>query len=150
MIYKIIDLKAVDKKGLIYVLVHFWEDRAQMTSVPPILRNDFYMRLLSENVRVVVGSDGYARTVSGARVSLTRPYEADPDDPLVRETLPFDVPQRIKENIVAYMERAGEERGDKTWPVKTRAKLVASDPKGILDRADVKALKGRDFESVNA
>ena len=150
MIYKIIDLKAVDKKGLIYVLVHFWEDRAQMALSPPVLRNDFYMRLLSENVRVVVDSDGYARTVSGVRVSLTRPYEEDPNDLLVRETVPFDVPQRIKENIVAYMRRSGSERGNKTWPVKTRSKLVVSDPRGILDRADVKALKGKDFEDVNA
>lgn len=147
MIYKIIDLKAVEKTGAIYVLVHFWETRGTQ----PVLRNDFYMALRDQDSLIVVDGEGYVTTESGRRMKLSPKRTEDSDDPFVRETVKRDVPAQMRENIEAYWKRAVErgETGDRTWPVKTRPKLTATDAAGILARPDVAALKGREFERAD-
>lgn len=149
MLYKIIDLKAVEKTGAVYVLVHFWEGRQQMRGSPTLI-NDFYMTLRDQDVLVVVDDEGYATTESGRRVRMSSAnFIESPDDPLVRETVKRDVPAQMRENIEAYWQRASGEKGDKTWPIQTRPKLTATDPAGVLDRDDVKALKGQEFEEAD-
>ena len=135
---------------MVYVLVHYWGKQALG---PPVLIEDFYMAMRDEDTHIVEDAEGYGTTESGKRIRLLSvKYVEDPTDPLVRETTKRDVPAWIRRNIEARWERAqaNGETGDKTWPIKTRPKLVASDPAGILDHTDVKALKGKEFERVNA
>lgn len=136
---------------MIYVLVHFWGEKVLG---PPVLIEDFYMAMRDEDVRVVtVEEDGetYVTSESGRRRRVSPNLVEDPDDPFVRETTKRDVPAWIRRNIEARWEQAqaNGETGDKTWPVKTRPKLVASDPAGILDRTDVKDMKGKDYEVLS-
>ena len=134
---------------MIYVLVHYWGGQALG---PPVLIEDFYMAMRDEDTRIVEDAEGYGTTESGKRVRLwSAKYVEDPADPLVRETVKVDVPAQIRENIEARWERAqaNGETGDKTWPLKTRPKLVTSDPAGILARTDVKAMKGKDYEVLS-
>ena len=137
MIYKVVDLQTVQDTGSLYVLVHFWDDTA---IGKPNLINDFFMQVPDTQTRLVIDGNGDAKTDSGVVVTPGSGFVEDPDDPLVRETVPFDAPQRIKENIEAYWDRA-QGRGDQG----NKSLLVPpalTSGGGVLDRADVQALKG--------
>ena len=135
MLYKIVEVSTDKASGHLYCLVHFWSRKADArANKPPDRSNDFLMQLRPTGARLL-----------------------DPDKPgLGAETFDRDLPAEIKANIEAYWERA-EARGypaDHTYRIPKLDGVGGfpgflrdnSDPHGVLARADVKALRGKEVE----
>jgi hypothetical protein len=155
MFYKIVEIATAERVCETYVLVHFWETEQDVTrGNPPVLINDFIMGLRPTATRLKEG------------LEATNGVEVRPED---LETVERDVPGEMRENILAYWQRATAKgwRGDHsaagartTQPFSENgcvlrregAKITEpierdqSDPHGILERPDVQALRGQTFE----
>lgn len=161
MLYRIVEISTEKSTGLTYLLVHFWLDEASHDKGDePVLVNDFLMALADEAERIVEDANGW-RAVNGV---FELPYE-EIDGEWVekrkewdRETVKVDVPAIIKANIERYWTTAetkqwrGDHTADMTKPfyegekrIQQRAVAVferdASDPTGVIARADVAAIK---------
>lgn len=148
MHYEIVEISTETRTEHTYVLVHFWASRADaIRNEPPILVNDFLMQLRSTAERVVTDEQGRYKRTDGVFVA---PEDVTGKEEWIRETVKQDVPAKIIENIERYIARA-ETRGDRGNHLDHRNIRDMRDPHHILERVDVRALRGtRRNRSVRA
>ncbi len=149
MFYKIIEVSTDKASGHTYVLVHFWRRKAdQKAGKPPDRINDFLMQLRPTGERVVTNAQGWSKRKDGVFVDPATLGPEKPEPEWEREPIDRDLPAEIKANIEAYWERAEEaEAGGKPYPANHANASIQrddSDPHGVLARADVAALRGKE------
>lgn len=142
--YKIVDLQTVQATGLLYVLVHFWEN--QNVGEPDRI-NDFLMQLRPTGERIVTNVDGWYKRLSDGVFIDPEKLAIDDKTKWERETFDRDLPAEIKSNIEAYWQRA-EGKGYPADHTDSRIERDDSDPHGVLARADVMALKDAEINSL--
>jgi hypothetical protein len=155
MFYKIVEITTAKQARETYLLVHFWESAEDMArGKSPVLINDFVMQLRPTTTRLKEG------------VEAIEGIEVRPED---LEIVERDVPGEMRENILAYWQRAQKhgwrgdhssatgrvtqaftEKGRVLRPVGTMIVALIerdqTDPQGILKRPDVQALRDQTFE----
>ena len=140
-IYRITDVKTLGEGT--YVKVSIWRTRASANKGdPPNIINEHVMNLKSVRQRNVTRLDGYTLRQSGVYASPQAP--PDPDDPPVKEDVNIDVRAEIEANIKLFIDRAGNlpdiDMSEPSWVPTT------DDPRGILARPDVAAVKNKNIE----
>ena len=166
MYYEIVEVSTAVASGHTYVLVNFWQSRADHDAAQPsFLTEEFLMQLRPTGRRVVTDGRGWMKRADGVFVD-PETLDRDTSEPVwERETFTRDLPAEIRVNVERYWQNtampqklSGDHTGDASKPLYRDGKRVPqgsavvardnSDPQLVLARADVEALRGATFESV--
>lgn len=146
MYTKIMKIGTLVGTPMTYVLIHMWVDKsAHDEGKEPSGDNAFVMDLIQTDLRMVEDGKGRYKRADG---EFVHPDRATGDEEWEQETFNLDVPQEIKDNISAYLQRRKKKEGTKDeYPgFHARPALLYSrdDPRGILAMSDVQALVGEE------
>lgn len=147
MYTKIVKIGTLVGTPMTYVLIHMWSTKSDHDEgKEPSGDNAFVMDLeLTEERMVEDGAGRYKRTDG----EFVHPDRATGDEEWEQETFKLDVPQEIKDNISAYLQRRKKKSGtkDKYPDFHARPALLHNqdDPRGILAMSDVQALVGEEI-----
>lgn len=148
MFYKIEEVSTEQTTGQAYVLVRFWQTRADFDAAEPAaLTNDFLMQLRPLGRRIVTDANGRWKRASDGVFIDRRTLAGDAATDWELEDVVRDVAAEIRANIAAYWQRAVG-RGDATGKDASNPRQARdlTDPHGILALADVIALRGAEVE----
>ena len=148
MFYKIEEVSTAPATGHAYVLVRFWQTRADFdAALPAALTNDFLMQLRPVGRRIVTDASGHWKRASDGVFIDPQTLSGDDVTEWEREDVARGVAAEIRANIEAYWQRAVS-RGDATGTDASNQRMQRdnTDPHGILALPDVRALRGAEVE----
>lgn len=151
MYYEIKEFSTAAESGLSYVLVHFWRDAgARLAGSFPLLAEEFLMQLENSSRQIVTDARGRYQLADG---SFVDPIELDEDAGLPQfryEERPGGVMERVQQNIEQFVQMA-EVRGLAGSLIRKKNPVIRdrSDPHGILQHADAKAIASLKGESLS-
>jgi len=142
-VYRITDVKTIGVGT--YVKVSIWRTKAAAArGDPPSIVNEHIMNLKPVRQRAVKDGRGYTLRQSGVYASPRAP--ADDADPPVKENVNVDVRAEIEANVKRFIDRAHQRALPDLDMSDPGLKPTAADPRGILARPDVAAVKGKNLE----
>ena len=146
-----IDEIAKEKTGpLVLVRVSFWVTKDDYNlGNPPEFMNDFRMMLFPSSTNMIFDTEGKVKTKSGEYVLLE---ELKADDPPLLETISRDNIKDIRENIMAYWKEYQSRKNTlNPFPADgrdLRIEIIKNDLSGVMNKSEVRALKGTAFEII--
>lgn len=166
MIYELPEISTATVSGMTYVLARYWLSKADRDAgKPPRITEEFQMQLSPTGRRIVTDAQGWWKRADGVFVDPETMAFDKSEPEWERETHTLDVPALIRANVEAYWRNvavpqklSGDHTTDATKPLFRDGTLVPqrstplierdnSDPKQILERDDVKALRGSVVEA---
>lgn len=161
MIYELPEISTATVSGMTYVLARYWLSKVDRDAgKPPHITEEFQMQLNPTGRRIVTNAQGWWKRSDGVFVDPATLKLDEPEPEWKRETHTLDVPALIRANVENYWNRvavpqklSGNHTTDATKPLFRDGTLVPqrstslivrdnSDPKQVLERDDVKALRG--------
>jgi hypothetical protein len=168
MLYEIAEISTAVESGMTYVLARYWLSKANRDAGQlPHITEEFQMQISPTGRRIVTDGRGWLKRADGVFVDPATLDPAKPEPEWTRETYILDVPALIRTNVENYWRNvavpqklSGDHTTDATKPLYRDGTLVPqrpslliardnSDPKRVLERADVKALRGAVIEATD-